>query len=88
MAGTPYEAELEDFARRMNRVLSSSMIKVELVKITAPCISRMLFRNNTTIDIHPDCGGKCIICKNGALNFEGSVMSNITGKPYKISKKL
>ena len=88
MAGTTYEKSIEEFTRRMNRVLSSGEIKIELVKSTGLSIARSLFRNNNSVNSHPDCNGKCIICKNAAANSEGAVTSTVTGKSYRIPTNL
>ena len=46
LSGTPYEASIGSFAKRMNRVLATSGIKIELVKTTGPSIAKSLFNNN------------------------------------------
>ena len=88
LAGTPYERSIGAFAHRMNRVLATSGIKVELVKTTGPSIAKSLFHNNDNgPDFTEDCGN-CIICRNGAHNEQNTICSNVTGKSYRIAKNL
>ena len=87
LAGTVYQSEIDDFARRMNRVLSSSKIKVSIVKTTSPSLAKLLFHNNNSGIREVDCGS-CFLCDNNVFNREGVVRSNITGKSYKIPKSL
>ena len=85
LAGTPYERNIGAFAHRMNRVLATSGIKVELVKTTGPSIAKSLFHNNNNgPDFTGDCGN-CIICRNGAHNEQNTICSNVTGKSYRIA---
>ena len=87
LSGTPYETDIQMFARRMNRVLSSSKIKVSIVKTTGPSISKLLFHNNNSGIRLSDCGN-CIVCRNGARNTNGVVCSNVTGKSYQIARNI
>ena len=81
LAGTPYEGSIRSFAERMNRVLATSGIKIELVKTTGPSIARSLFKNNNNgLDFTEDCGN-CIICSNGARNDQNVVSSTVPGNP-------
>ena len=68
----------------MNLVLSSSKIRVSIVKTTGPSIARLLFRNNDSRMAEID----CIVCNNEARNKDGVVVSNTTGKSYKIPVNL
>ena len=87
LAGTVYQSDIDEFARRMNRVLSSSKIKVAIVKTTSPSLAKLLFHNNNSGIREVDCG-TCFVCENDVLNREGVVHSNITGKSYMIPKSL
>ena len=87
LSGTVYQSDIELFAKRMNRVLSSSKIKVSIVKTTGPSIAKLLFRNNDTGVPLVDCG-HCIVCRNGARNTDGKVCSNVTGKSYQIARNI
>ena len=88
LSGTPYEASIGAFAKRMNRVLATSGIKIELVKTTGPSIAKSLFKNNNSgADFTEDCGN-CIICNNGARNAQNVVSSTVTGKSYRIARNL
>ena len=71
----------------MNRVLSSSGIRVEIVKTTGPSLAKSLFNNNNNVEHAGNCGN-CIICRNGAANNSGMVKSTVTGKSYRIPKNL
>ena len=44
MPGTRYEGEILGFAKRMNRVLITSGIQVEIVKTTGPSLAKSLFK--------------------------------------------
>ena len=79
LSGTSYQTEIDKFAKRMNRVLSSSKIRVCIVKTTGPSIAKLLFHNNDNRITEIDCGN-CIVCKNEARNTDGLVTSNTTGK--------
>ena len=87
LSGTPYAKDIDLFAMRMNRVLSSGKIKVSIVRTTGPSVARLLFRNNNSRMAEVDCRN-CIVCTNEARNKEGVVMSNTTGKSYKIPVNL
>ena len=87
LSGTPYEADIRMFAKRMNRVLSSSKIKVGIVMTTGPSISKLLFHNNDSGTRLVDCGNR-IVCRNGARNTDGVVSSNVTGKSYQIARNI
>ena len=88
LSGTRYEGEILAFAKRMNRVLITSGIKIEIVKTTGPSLAKSLFSNNINGNDHvADCGN-CIICINSAKNTQGVIKSTVTGKSYKISKSL
>ena len=88
LAYTPYESNIGTFANRMNRVLATSGIKVELVKTTGPSVAKSLFSNNNNgADFTEDCGN-CIICRNGAHNVQNTITSTVTGKSYRIPKNL
>ena len=88
LAGTPYLRSIEAFAQRMNRVLATSGIKVELVKTTGPSIGKSLFNNNSNgADFTEDCGN-CIICNNEAHNVQNRVGSTVTGRSYRITNTL
>ena len=88
LSGTPYEGEIKSFANRMNRVLATSGIKIELVKTTGPSVARTLFNNNKNgADYSEDCG-TCIICRNEARNASNRIVSTVTGKSYRITKNL
>ena len=71
----------------MNRVLSSSKIKVSMVKTTGPSIAKLLFHNNNSGARPVDCGN-CIVCKNGGRNTDGVVCSSVTGKSYQIARNI
>ena len=88
LSGTSYEKEIKGFASRMNRVLATSGIIVEIIKTTGPSISRLLFNNNNNGNDHREDCGNCIICNNGARNQQGEVSSTVTGNSYKITKNL
>ena len=87
LSGTPYQSEIDLFAKRMNRVLSSSKIRVSIVKTTGPSIAKLLFHNNNSSVSHVDCGN-CIVCNNGARNNDGVVTSKVTGKSFQISRNI
>ena len=87
LSGTSYAKDIDLFAMRMNRVLSSANIKVSIVRTTGPSIARLLFRNNDSRMAEVDCRN-CIVCNNEARNKEGVEMSNTTGKSYKIPVNL
>ena len=87
LSGTRYQTEISNFAKRMSRVLSSSKIRVSIVKTTGPSVAKLLFCNNDSRSPAVDCGN-CIVCNNGARNADGIVTSNITGKSYKIATNL
>ena len=88
LAGTPYEGSIGSFAKRMNRVLATSGIMIELVKTTGPSLAKSLFKNNNNgSDFTGDCGN-CIICRNGARNDLNEICSTVTGKSYKITRDL
>ena len=87
LAGTPYAADIEAFAARMNRVLVTSMIHVQIVKTTGPSLAKLLIRNNTNVCNEVNCGN-CIICRSGGMNDTGVVKSTVTGKSYRIPKNL
>ena len=78
LAGTPYAADIEAFAGRMNRVLVSSRIHVQIVKTTGPSLAKLLFRNNTNFGNEVNCGN-CIICRSGGMNDTGVVKRTVTG---------
>ena len=88
LSGTRYEKEIGSFATRMNRVLATAGIRVEIVKTTGPSLSKSLFHNNNNGNDHSEDCGNCIICNNGARNLDGEVSSTVTGKSYKITKNL
>lgn len=88
LSGTSYEKEIGAFASRMNRVLATSRIIVEIVRTTGPSIARTLFNNNNNGNDHTEDCGNCIICINGARNQQGEVSSTVTGNSYKITKNL
>ena len=87
LAGTQYGKEIKSFAERMNRVLSTSGIRIEIVKTTSPSLAKSLFSNNSNAN-HADNCGNCIICRNSAINAQGTVSSTITGVSYKIPRNL
>ena len=87
LSGTSYQADIDLFAKRMNHVLSSSKIKVSIVKTTGPSIAKLLFHNNDSGVRLVDCGN-CIVCRNGARNTDGVVCSNVTGKSYQIARNI
>ena len=70
LAGTPYAADIEAFATRMNRVLVTSKINVQIVKTTGPSLAKLLFRNNTNVSDEVNCGN-CIICRNRGVIIQG-----------------
>ena len=83
LAGTPYEGSIGAFAKRMNRVLATSQIQIELIKTTGPSLAKSLFSNNRNgPDFREDCGN-CVICSNGARNMQNVVNSTVTGKSYR-----
>ena len=87
LAGTAYQSEIDQFAKRMNRVLSSSKIRVSIVKTTSPSLAKLLFHNNNSGIREVDCGN-CFVCDNNVLNKAGVVRSNITDKSYTIPRSL
>ena len=87
LAGTAYQSEIDEFAKRMNRVLASAKIRVSIVKTTSPSLAKLLFHNNNSGLREVDCGN-CFVCDNNVLNKEGVVRSNTTGKAYTIPRNL
>ena len=87
LAGTPYSNDIKEFATRMNRVLSSSKIEVQIVSTTGPSLAKSLFSNNGNVENVENCGN-CILCRNNAINTQGTVRSTVTGKTYNIARNL
>ena len=87
LAGTPYAADIDLFAKRMNRVLSSSKIRVSVIRTTGPSIAKMLFHNNDSTVTQVDCRN-CIVCNNQARNSESLIRSTTTGKTYQTARNI
>ena len=87
LSGTSYAKDIDLFAKRMNRVLSSSKIRVSIIRTTGPSIARLLFHNNDSISKNVDCMN-CIVCNNKARYDGGVVISNTTGKTYETARNL
>jgi len=88
LTGTPYEKKFIDFAKRMNQILASEKLKIEVVRSTAPTIGQLLFNNNNTFSIQECSTDNCVVCVNDLQNKSGVVKSFVTGTEYKISKNL
>ena len=88
LTGTPYEKKFIDFAERMNQILASEKLKIEVVRSTAPTIGRLLFNNNNNSSIEECSTDNCVVCVNNLQNKSGVVKSSVTGTEYKISKNL
>ena len=84
LAGSSYVKKFTDFASRMNRTLSNSDIRIEIVKCTSASISRLLFNNCNAIS-NPvvTYGDNCTACRNGIINNTGYVKSNVTNRSFK-----
>ena len=87
LAGTPYAADIDLFAKRMNRVLSSSKIRVSIIRTTGPSIAKLLFHNNDSVITQVDCRS-CIVCNNQARNSDSSIWSTTTGKTYQTARNI
>ena len=89
IAGTFYEKEFINFAKRMNPYLSTSGIKIDIVRSTAPTIGQVLFNNNNKSSIVHQCDmNNCVICPIGIQNTSGLVKSSLTKREYNVDKNL
>ena len=87
LAGTSYEKNFVDFAKRING-MAQLKLKINLVKCTGPTLGQMLF-NNTNRSTLVSCDvKKCVVCPSGIQNKTGKLTSNVTGITYSVSKEL
>ena len=89
LSGTSYEKEFINFARRMNLILSSQNLKIEIVRSTAPTFGQLLFNNNNKSSSNQDCTkNNCVVCTNDLQNKSGVLKSSLTGTEYKVNTEL
>ena len=89
LAGSSYVHKFTDFASRMNRILSNSDIRIEVVRCTSSPISRLLFNNGDVISGSGDTvNDQCTACTNGIMNDTGYIKSNVTNRSFKVDTKL
>ena len=89
LTGTFYEKDFINFARRINSYLSSSNLKIEIVRSTAPTIGQMLFNNNNKSSTIQDCStNNCVVCSNDLQDKSGVLKSSVTGMEYKVNSNL
>ena len=85
LSGTSYEIELNIFARRMNSLLDSSVLWIEIVKSTYLTLGQLLFNNNDHEQVDRTCRTeKCIVCKNGIRSPIDRITSTVNGHSYPI----
>ena len=89
LAGTVYENDFSKFASRMNSLLMSCGLKIDIVKSTFPSLSRILFNNNDACNEAVPCGNaKCQLCKHELQTSLDHVTSTTTGSTYPINQNL
>lgn len=89
LAGSSYVNKFTDFALRMNRLLSNTDIRIEIVKCTSASISRLLFNNGDASSNRVVVGvDNCAACRNSIINDTGFVKGNVVDKSYKVDTNL
>ena len=89
LAGTQYENEFDEFASRMNTLMSSSAMKVEIVKSTSLSLSQFLFNNCDKVrQVNPCVIPNCIICDNNMNKGNIVIKSTTSGKEQKVNVNL
>ena len=85
LSGTTYEKELSDFAWRMNSLLDSSGLGIEIVKSTYLTLGQILFNNNDHEQVDRICSNeKCIVCKNSIRSPIDRITSTVNSYSYPI----
>ena len=89
LTGTPYEQNYINFAKRMNLILASQKLKIEVVRSTSPTVGQLLFNNNNKSSIIQECRtNNCVVCVNDLQNKSGLLRSTVTGTEYRINNNL
>ena len=89
LSGTSYQNEFTKFAKHINSSLSSTNLKIEIVKGTAPTIGQYLFNNNNKSPLMVECHvDKCIVCPNELESKSGIVKSVFKDMTYKVDREL
>ena len=89
LAGTVYEEEFTNFAKRLNVHLKPCGMKIVVVKSTSPSISRILFNNNDNSRESKLCiRNKCLLCKHELKSNLDHICSSTTGIKYPVSQGL
>ena len=88
LSGTPYEKQIEEFARRINTVLLSHKIKLEIIHSTGSTLGNILFQNNIKSITQEICSRRCDVCSNDLRNQNTSVVSPTNGRSYPIDRFL
>ena len=89
LTGTPYEQNYINFAKRMNLILSSQKLKIEVVRSTSPAVGQLLFNNNNKSSTIQECRkNNCVVCVNDLQNKSGFLKSTVTGTEYRINSNL
>ena len=89
LAGTVYENEFKNFAARMNPIIQSLGINIQVVKATSSSTSQLLFNNCDKNDHLVNCdSSNCPICKYNLNPKTITAKSIVSGKSYKIDSNL
>ena len=89
LSGTTYEKELNNFAWRMNSLLDSSGLGIEIVKSTYLTLGQILFNNNDHEQVDRICSiEKCIVCKNSIRSPIDRITSTVNGYSYPIDTNI
>ena len=89
LCGTVYEKELNAFARRMNSILSSSWLVIDVVKSTYLTLGQLLFNNNDCEHVDRRCSNeKCLVCVNEIRSSINFVTSTVNGHSYPIDENI
>ena len=89
LAGTGYEVEFCNFAKRMNSIVQSSGIHIEIVKSTSMTLSQLLFNNNDKMNTAQKCSdSKCLICKNNIRCISGEIESKVTNSKFPVDSNM
>ena len=89
LCGTVYEKEFNAFARRMNTLLSSSCLVIDIVKSTYLTLAQLLFNNNDSEHVNRTCSNeKCLVCVNNIRSSANLVTSTVNGCSYPIDENI
>ena len=85
LCGTTNEKQLSNFSKRMNGVLSSSGMSIDIVKTTSLTLGQFLFNNNDKECVEKTCKNKqCIVCKNCIRSPLNHIASTVNKHIYPI----